>query len=413
MNEFLSLACFSGAYTICAEKSSSMPGKKSRQFWGEPPWQIRFQPRNSNRQAPRVADFVVIGGGFTGLAAAARLRRVSPQQSVVVLEASCVGGGASGRTGGMALSETAAGRQPGLGDVLAGLRNTLETHEIKCDLDLRGAWEIARNDDGRKAETGSPIEWQDTGTLRVVNEVPGGTLDPGKLVSGLAHAADRAGARILENHRVLGIRWRAAPEIEFAAGDRQRAKITAGKIIFATNALSLANSGLQSGMHPRLTLAVLSAPITKKLLEEIGLGSRKPFYTTDFPYLWGRVRRDRSIVWGAGLVHSPDSNDLEAVDITDAEPARMFAQLEGRVRHLHPALAKIKFTHRWGGPILFRDSWKPVFDWHPRSGSENNAIVAGAYAGHGVALSSYLGEWAADVLAGEGRSLPPWGRIDD
>jgi glycine/D-amino acid oxidase-like deaminating enzyme len=165
-------------------------------------------------------------------------------------------------------------------------------------------------------------------------------------------------------------------------------------------------------MHPRLTLAVLSAPISEEQLEEIGLGKRKPFYTTDFPYLWGRARKDRSIVWGAGLVNSPDSDDLDKVDITDAEPSGLFTRLEQRVQQLHPALAKIKFTHRWGGPILFRDSWKPVFDWHPRSRGQKNAIVVGAYAGHGVALSSYLGKWAAEILAGDGRALPKWGRID-
>ena len=361
---------------------------------------------------PRAADFVVIGGGFTGLAAAAWLRRLSPQQSVVLLEASHVGAGASGRTGGMALAETAAGKQPGLGDVLTGLRHTLETLKINCDLDLRGAWEIARKSEGHPAKSRSPIEWQDSGTLRVVNEVPGGTLDPGKLVSGLAHAADREGAQILENHRVLSINWQSIPEIEVAISGQQRAKIAVGKVILATNALSLRNSGLRNGMHPRLTLAVLSAPISEKQLEEIGLGKRKPFYTTDFPYLWGRARKDRSIVWGAGLVNSPDSDDLDQVDITDAEPSGLFTRLEQRVQQLHPALAKIKFTHRWGGPILFRDSWKPVFDWHPRSCGKKNAIVAGAYAGHGVALSSYLGKWAAEVLTGERRNLPSWGRID-
>jgi glycine/D-amino acid oxidase-like deaminating enzyme len=247
----------------------------------------------------------------------------------------------------------------------------------------------------------------------VVNEVEGGTLDPGKLVSGLAQAANRAGAQILENHRVLGIEWRANPEIEVAGRSAQTQKITAGKIIFATNALSLRNSGLQQEMHPRLTLAVLTAPVSEKALKEIGLAPRKPFYTIDFPYLWGRVRKDRSIIWGAGLVHSPDSNDLDAVDITDAEPVRIFAQLEQRVRQLHPALAQVKFTHRWGAPILFRDSWKPVFDWHPRSAGHKNAIVAGAYAGHGVALSSYLGKWAAEILTGGAKLLPQWGRIEE
>ncbi len=141
----------------------------------------------------------------------------------------------------------------------------------------------------------------------------------------------------------------------------------------------------------------------------------------DFPYLWGRVRRDRSIVWGAGLVQSPDADDLERVDIAAEEPAAAFDRLEERVRHLHPAIEKIKFTRRWGGPILFRDSWKPVFDWHPQSiaaqtggrseaNAPRNAIVLGAYAGHGVALSSYLGSWAAEVLL-ERRHLPQWSAL--
>ena len=387
-----------------------MPVTKLQPRWGRTPWTIRFQSKISRRELPRVADFVVIGGGFTGLAAAAWLRHYSPTESVVLLEAGQVGAGASGRTGGMALAETAAGNQPGLGDVLAGLRHTIQSFGLRCDLDLRGAWEIGRKEHRRSA--GSPIEWQDSGTLRVVNEVEGGTLDPGKLVSGLAQAADRAGARILEKHRVLGIQWRANPELEVASRSGQTKVITAGKIIFATNALSLSNSGL-NGMHPRLTLAVLTAPMPEKVLEQIGLAARKPFYTVDFPYLWGRVRQDRSIIWGAGLVHSPDSNDLDAVNVADPEPARIFAQLEQRVRHLHPALARVKFTHRWGGPILFRDSWKPVFDWHPRSAGRQNAIVAGAYAGHGVALSSHLGEWAAEILTGGTRALPKWGRIGE
>ena len=85
----------------------------------------------------------------------------------------------------------------------------------------------------------------------------------------------------------------------------------------------------------------------------------------------------------------------------------MFASLEKRIRGLHPALASVKFTHRWGGPILFRDDWRPVFDFHPQS---RNGIVVGAYAGHGVALSSYLGAWAAEALLGR-RGLPDWGQI--
>jgi glycine/D-amino acid oxidase-like deaminating enzyme len=252
-----------------------------------------------------------------------------------------------------------------------------------------------------------------------VNEVPGGTLDPGKLVSGLARAAQRHGAQIYENHRVPHIQWSAAPELEISTARDTTQKITAAKILFASNALSLPLAGL-TGMHPRLTLAVLTRPVSEKVLTAIGLAQRKPFYTVDFPYLWGRVRQDRSIVWGAGLVQSPDADDLEKVDIAAEEPAAAFDRLEDRIRRLHPALAKIKFSSRWGGPILFRDSWKPVFDWHPQSvasGSNRaaqepgrNAVILGAYAGHGVALSSYLGAWAAEVLL-DRRQLPRWSAL--
>ena len=75
--------------------------------WGSPPWKIDFRP--PPRALPARVDFAVIGGGFTGLAAAAWLRLLAPEKSVAVLEAFRIGAGASGRTGGMALAETAAG----------------------------------------------------------------------------------------------------------------------------------------------------------------------------------------------------------------------------------------------------------------------------------------------------------------
>jgi glycine/D-amino acid oxidase-like deaminating enzyme len=395
--------------------------------WGAPPWKISFTP--SRHKLPARVDFAIIGGGFTGLAAAAWLRHLAPGKSVAIFEAARIGAGASGRTGGMVLAETAAGNQPGLGDVLAGFKTILEKLKVCCDLELSGAWEIARRQSSANAKRKqSPIAWNDSGTLRVVNEVPGGTLDPGKLVSGLARAAQLRGVHICENHRVQHIHWSATPELHLATTRGSVQKITAKKILFATNALSLPQADLR-GMHPRLTLAVLTSPLNEKALTAIGLSERKPFYTVDFPYLWGRVRRNRSIVWGAGLVQSSDADNLERVDIAAEEPAEAFDRLEARVRHLHPALEKIKFASRWGGPILFRDSWKPVFDWHPqsvatagaqqsgeshnnapRNDAPRNAIVLGAYAGHGVALSSYLGAWAAEVLL-DRRKLPHWSAL--
>src|SRR5271168_3076325 len=147
----------------------------ARDVWGVPPWQIDYQPPQLT--VPQAVDFAVIGGGFTGLAAAAWLRLLAPEKSVAVFEAGRIGSGASGRTGGMVLAETAAGDFPDLGDVLAGLTDILKKLGVECDLELPGAWEIGRSGGGME---NSPIAWEDSGTLRVVNEVPGGTLDSGK-----------------------------------------------------------------------------------------------------------------------------------------------------------------------------------------------------------------------------------------
>jgi len=373
--------------------------------WGQPPWQIDFSP--AHEPLPTSVDFAILGGGFTGLAAAAWLRRHAPEKSVAVFEAKRIGAAASGRTGGMVLAESAAGDLPGLGDVLAGLTRILGdlgracgiSLGTSCELALPGAWEIARK--GGLAK--SPISWNDSGTLRVVNEVPGGTVNPGKLVEGLARCAQQLGAVILEQARVERVNWgRADAELEFTGG-----KVRSGKILFATNALSLDLSGLNDRTHPKLTLAASTAPLSEDQLEAIGLSQRKPFYTVDFPYLWGRVCRDNSIVWGAGLVGAEDSGSVEQIDIAAEESSRMFASLERRIRHLQPGLEQLNFTHRWGGPILFRDGWEPVFDRHPAS---PNGIVLGAFAGHGVALSVYLGTWAAEILLGR-RNLPEWGKI--
>jgi glycine/D-amino acid oxidase-like deaminating enzyme len=374
--------------------------------WGVPPWTVDFVP--AARALPKSADLVVIGAGFTGLAAAAWHRLLAPEKSVVVLEAGHIGSGASGRTGGQFLGETAAGDQEGLGDVIAGVQSIFKTLSEACgfsiaeraELKLPGAWEI-----GRKAKArNSAIAWNDSGTLRVVGEVAGGTIDPGGMVSGLAEAAEKLGAAIFEDHLVENVEWQEPIRIEIAG----RGEIAASKVLLATNAVSLDIAGYGDDAYPKLTLAVATEPISDEAIAAIGLAERKPFYTVDFPYLWGRLCGDNSIIWGAGLVDPPHSRDLREVDIASAEPKRLFESVERRVRGLHPALRDVKFTHRWGGPILFREGWlPPVLDWHAKS---RNAIVLGAYTGHGVALSSYLGAWASEALLGR-RKLPKWARF--
>jgi glycine/D-amino acid oxidase-like deaminating enzyme len=134
------------------------------------------------------------------------------------------------------------------------------------------------------------------------------------------------------------------------------------------------------------------------------LASGKPFYTNDLPYLWGRMLHGNSVIFGSALVHLNDWRELLTLDVTSGEPAKLMASLERRVHQLHPALRDVGISHRWGGPILIGEEWHPVFAAHPAS---PDVTVLGAYSGHGVALSVYLGRWAAEAMLGQ-RSLPAW-----
>jgi glycine/D-amino acid oxidase-like deaminating enzyme len=363
--------------------------------WGNPPWTIDFN--STTRALPFEVDFAIVGGGFSGLSAAARLRQVLPDKTTAVFEADCVGAGSSGHTGGLTLAESAAGDLPGLGDVLDGFAEILQELKIDCDFLLPGVWELGRSNIKKDA----PISWNDSGTLGVVNDVPGGTVDPGKLVSGLAQAAQRSGAAIFEHARVDKISYEQPLELE-VSGRRVRA----GHIVIATNAESLELSDLSGSAEPKFTLALATSPLTDAQLKNVGLSTHKPFYTVDLPYLWGRPLHGQRLIFGSGLVHLEHWSELLNLDIASGEAAGLMRLLESRVRSLHPALQNIQFTNRWGGPILIADGMTPVFKHHLKS---KNIIILGGYSGHGVVLSVYLGRWAADVLARK-RKLPSWNK---
>src|SRR5215469_10384204 len=357
-----------------------MPNKN----WGNRPWSIEFHQKP--RPLPASVDFAVIGGGFTGLAAAAWLKPLAPEKSVALLEAENFGNGASGYTGGMVLAESAVGDLPGLGDVLAGYASILKQLQVSADLELPGVYELGRTNPLPQ----SPIRWKDSSDLCAVKEVPGGTVNPGKVISGLAAAANRAGVLLFEGATV--------ERCEF--GDPLRLHTGAGlleptKALFATNAFSLQLTGWSHRAEACFTTAIATEVLPDAVLAEIGLADGKPFYTVDLPYLWGRLL-GKQIIFGSGLVHFDDWREMYALDIKRGEAAEIYGRLENRIRGLHPKLRAVKFTHHWGGPICITQGWKPIFEHHSKN---PNAVVLGGFSGHGVAQSVYLGAEVPAFLA--------------
>jgi glycine/D-amino acid oxidase-like deaminating enzyme len=343
---------------------------------------------------------VVVGAGLTGLACAIALRRRGVE--VAVLEARSVGAGASGRSGGIVLEDTAAGPLDGVGDCIALLESTVRDLGIECDLSpgIETGWELAHRSRERGAP--SPPGWSDEGgRLEVVETVPARTLDPAALVAGLARAFVDEGGTLVEGVQVRAIETRDGPTIRVILPE---GGVRASHVVLGLNGYARSVLGELAPVRAALTLAVCTVPLGDTALETIGLARGNPFYTVDLPYLWGRPLPDGRVVFGGGLAFDPD-DDLSRIDVDADDAGATLDRLEARVRGLQPALSDVSFERRWGGPIAFRRDRRPVL---ARLAGAPRVLVCGGYAGHGIALALRVADVAAGAIV-DGRALPTWG----
>ena len=360
--------------------------------WGNPVWSspgaIIPSPVRDNARL----DVAIVGAGFTGLATAHYLLQYCPGLRVAVFESHRVGAGASGRTGGMVLEGTAIGLLPGVEDCIATLQELVHTQAIQCDLHLGGCWEIGR----QHASPHSPIHWSDSGTLQVVNAIPGGAFDPCKFLAGMVAVVQQAHGQVFEQTPVTGL------DLD-ARGVRLKIAETtvhSERVVFATNAFCLPLLGLQGMAKNVHTIAVATEPLAAAVFEALGWTSQTPFYTLDQPYLWGRVTAEGRAVIGGGLTAH---GEVEHARIDAPATTPLFEHLERRIHGLHPVLRTVRITHRWMGPLCMTSDSKPII----ASKHAGRVLIATGYRGHGVALSVRVGKLLAEVLAGHG-SLPAW-----
>ena len=178
----------------------------SRKNWGNRPWEIDFIP--TRKELPATVDVAIIGGGFTGLAAAAWLKTLAPEKRVVLFEV---------RIHRCWFKRSHRGRGikrnrrweicPASVMCCAHINRSSKNWKSMAISTLPGVYELGRCE--RYEELTDSLEGFRR-TLRGGKEVPGGTINPGKVVSGLARAAERAGALLFEQAAVREVKFSEA-----------------------------------------------------------------------------------------------------------------------------------------------------------------------------------------------------------
>ena len=375
---------------------------KLRSQWSAAPWKrLALFDDKPRPRAPAVPDVVIVGGGLTGVSAAYNLAKTGIRP--VLFEAGFIGDGASGRTGGIVLEGTAVGILDEVDSCLSGLMRLVDEEGIDCDLVLSGCWEIEHPEIKHpKGARIAMLPWSDEGQpVSIERTMSGGMVQPMALLVGIARAAMRLGAVIVEQSPVTRIDLK--PELSLETGD---GRIKPAHLVIATNAWINATLPETPRLHSSLTFACATAPLDPASLTAIGLDKDMPFYTTDRPYLWGRPIGDGRMIFGAGLVYGKPAV-LERTDVAAGDSRVVLERLQRRVRRLHPALSDVRFEAAWAGPIAFAHDSIPLLGPHPQ---QPRVLVAGGYAGHGVALSIRAGELLARAIKNNS-PLPQWGSL--
>ncbi|SDG30904.1 Glycine/D-amino acid oxidase [Limimonas halophila] len=360
------------------------------------------------------ARFAVIGGGFTGLAAARGLAERFPDAEVVLLDALRIGQGTSGRNAGFIIdvphnldsdeADPVQDRQVTRLNrwAVEMLREQVTANGIACDWDDAGKYLLAaeaRHIDSLKGFTdtldglGEPHTWLEgpdlsarigTDYYRAGVYTPGNVLmNPAALVRGLARSLP-ANVTLHELSPVVTTTYGEPHRLETPTG-----VLEADHIVCATNSFT-GEFGFGDRYVPVFSYASLTRPLTPE--EDAAIGAVRPWGATAAHPAGTtlRVTPDRRVFvrnmlrWRAELCSGPP--DLAAA-------ARTHQQA---LRARFPTLADVPFEHTWGGMLCMTRNFQPCF------GTVRPGVhVAAGMNGVGVAKGTYLGRLLADLIAGQ------------
>lgn len=361
---------------------------------------------------PGRAEVGVIGAGYTGLNAAIRLARAGAD--VVVLESGQIGEGASSRNGGMVNHGlkapieqvfrrygTRLGRELWDASVRAVelVDERVKETGVEADFGYPGSVELGFTDRDRQRflrharfmQRNFGRQLDVLGSQRITEVVgsqafaaalvdpDGASIDPARYLHGLVKLAAAAGARIVEGARV--------ERIQAVDGGQQlitsQGSLQVDQVLMATN-------GYTTNLVPQLlrrvvpigSYIVTTPPLEPDLVERLIPGKRMLWTARRFLNYFRRTPDNRLLMGGRASL-SPELDPAETAKILGNTIIRFF-----------PELAGTPLTHSWGGKLGV------TFDLVPHIGRIDGIWYALGYGGHGIALSTYLGDQVGGLMAG-------------
>jgi glycine/D-amino acid oxidase-like deaminating enzyme len=370
-------------------------------------------------------DWVIVGAGYAGLAAARALASQQPSASIAVIEAGEVGENASGRNSGFAIdlphasAVSAKSVEEGRCAIRVGryaldeLNRLISGHQIGCDWERRGRYHAAVTrevaDSALKTyasnlETwGEPYEWLERpelesrlGTTYYGDAIftPGTyLLNPAALVRGLADSLP-GNVKLFERSPVTEVEFKGpSPYIKTARG-----RVRFGKLILAVNAFSQSFGVYKERQIPVLLFASLSKPLSDEQIAR--MGAEASWGITPAHGVAGstlRLTRDRRLMIRQGFEYSPTLR----TNVARREAARETHQK--LLSRRFPNLGAVEIEHFWMGWLAVSQNHAPAFGQ-----IGDNVYATSCCNGSGIVRHTAAGMLIADLALGNENPL-----IDD
>ena len=368
------------------------------------------------------ADLVVVGAGLTGLWAAIHAAEEQPGRTVVLLEASHVAAGASGRNGGFVSASLTHGLAHGeatwpseLPQLLrVGHENLREIDEFlakeKVDAELRicGKTMVAtrphevaglRSMHALHQRHGESSTYLSAAEVRADVDSPtylaglwtpaGGLVDPVALTTGLREVALRKGVVLHEGSPVR----RLHREGSYVLCQTPLGSIRADQVLLATNAFPPLLRRIRNFVLPVWDHVVATEPLTAEQLGRIGWSRNQGLTDAGNQFHYYRRTADDRIVWGGYDAIYYFGNGTDAGREQRDASHRLLAQ---QFYATFPQLQDVRMSHRWAGIIDTTSRFTPLFG----TAAGGRVAYSVGYTGLGVAASRFGARVALDLLAG-------------